>query len=47
MTTRKTEYDVVFNGGECQNCEENRVDYLEIDENGKVTCLSCGLVYWV
>ena len=41
-----SEYDVVFSGGECPNCEENRIDRLQNDD-GVITCLDCGTVYYI
>lgn len=31
----------------CTNCGENRIDYLVIDEVGKVDCQSCGNKYFL
>lgn len=37
--------DVVYPGAECPKCGENRVDYLENDGEGRVTCATCNNVY--
>lgn len=36
--------DVVYAGGECPKCGENRVDYLANDD-GFITCATCGHKY--